>query len=1169
MIKNEYILQNDFSKGMILIKGDMVPEQNPNAINSVLWLQNYNPNIEQGSLVRRFNYIPYHPSSSKRFIDLGLRYNVTIPTDIISMGEITTVDPISSKVFFIMRKDVIPCNNPNTTPSNANLEGSRITAYYPIENPNNTVPEYEWVDPTIDKFTNSRLDNVTGTLLKNNGINILGTIRDYTNFGQQLLIVSNFNVDMAQANRVFDHNNYAPVYPVYIWYFDDMRNLTNYLNLPTTTFNYRDNQKWKIKGRYGKLDKINNPRQVDILLPITNETNVVGGLVNNIYSRIEGGIGSSTTSNLSTLVENRLFNANSFDFLDVLFWQSANLPDLTTRESKTIGTLEVPRVTDNQYFDLWTYLHCTASPPYHYKPNIRLHNFTYKDGRQCTHAIAHSIDWGGKIMGTANWSNSGTTQPDNYTYSSWAGNIEKASPVHLFRMEQYLVSKTPRKWMKDERIPYILTAVIDGIETVIKKDVYIVKGGNTYSYSSDSLLYNTSAITLEVNTSGIKRYKTFAANTLRHIPRIDNFIYRAYKFDMQRNIDYTDMPQLTADGLTFVPKYYKDDNLPDPNSENIRYDEEYLESTMPYIFFTLRFNVKDISDIWNILPDGITEFKLYISEPNADKKVINQFWSRSTDEFEYCLPLADPTEYTSVEYRLIKVFPIRDKGYNPDRNVLRLMEHNYVGTIGLSHGKFINFNINPTLYNAFGDVCRTNFEGEGVYFVPNDYNLTNFNPNVSNSNGDPWTGDFCIWDYNLTGPSLYDNVGDLLSEWDGRGARTVDNMKGITLIGGCIDNKYKEEIGRVRHSYVKDGNYSRDAFAEIDFFDISKNSITAIRTFREQVFVFTEKEVTRMQVPDILDEFKWEVLEAWEGQGTYSVNTVCKAPSGMYWCNQSGIWHSDGREPQNISLSILELYYALMFDNSYKNYGITSYDTIINYDKTCTIDYDTTLDEVIVNFIKFYDGKKCSFRLIYNVVGTNWRIETITLDNRHLLHSFIHRVNWYTDKSYMGLLVNNNQNSICQNISIKDRGNFDLDQHLVDINVTKSYPVIAKVKLYDFGNGIDDNVMNRVIVEQSHRIYSSIKLPDTQLLMTLNPNLHKYQTIVPSIDLAKLNDNQDPSQNIFNSTLDTPSPAMTSLIFNSPMSQFRRCNLEYISCNSIIIRSISCQFSTLMRKTYG
>jgi hypothetical protein len=256
------------------------------------------------------------------------------------------------------------------------------------------------------------------------------------------------------------------------------------------------------------------------------------------------------------------------------------------------------------------------------------------------------------------------------------------------------------------------------------------------------------------------------------------------------------------------------------------------------------------------------------------------------------------------------------------------------------------------------------------------------------------TPDFILWDYPATSTPLQINSSG--KYWQGIGARCVTNIKGRTFLGGCIDKFGEEEQAIIRYSDIQSGVISLDIFSEENYLKVGGMPHTAITEYREQLWTFSRHECHRIQMPTIGDVSTWEYLDKIPGQGTFSPKTVVTTPDGVFWCNESGVWLSDGRMPSNIAEPVLTYYKAMATDNP------PYYATQISlprfpyndegYNPYLEVSYDESRNELVVSspamsFTTVGDMGQVpnaqtpeqEYRLIYSFSSKTWRVEYIDL----------------------------------------------------------------------------------------------------------------------------------------------------------------------------------------------
>lgn len=646
------------------------------------------------------------------------------------------------------------------------------------------------------------------------------------------------------------------------------------------------------------------------------------------------------------------------------------------------------------------------------------------------------------------------------------------------RMPNYLEAKIPRQWVQSEEVPFVLTAVVNGVEVVVLKDIYKIASHN-YAFteslfnpfywdyiwndmqglrdikyrgvsvgalatvSQTNFMNSIRLYTPPLSTYGQKAGGYYMGADVRYqqytemLPTVRNMkingqyvcipyyagVYHSqgtslFSYVQNRAIPYLYEPFNPtgefAKGNSVIGQQYRlnnphpllhRDTTSDPWSTNPRNSaENYMQNIATdnrFGFYIpehcegnmLHFGLRIQEGFWDELSSmGISAFKLYVSKPDLQSSILRSLGLISVKEVPngyYCKPkVSRDNNKDFSNYALVKTFLIEGEGTSVTN------WDAYAGLpIATNAWKRQSGYIWAVPQDASGD-ARTSLPT----FV--DHN-TDHSPALTSNH---WTPDFILWDYPTKGPDLSLNSDG--NYWDGIGARLVAVIKGRTFIGGCIDANGKEDVALVRYSDVQAGVAAQDIFTERNKVRIGHNAHTAFVTYREQLMFFSRYDNYRLQMPNVYDESTWEWLDG-VGMGTFSQKTVCECPYGIIYCNESGIWITDGRLPKNLAVPILASYQRLIreedlgdgqpdyltqvaFLGEYTDkdgnplYVKTSNSGINEY-MECTYNY--LHDEVCISSPMWKRDMSNSgrwipvreFRLIYNFANENWRVESYDL----------------------------------------------------------------------------------------------------------------------------------------------------------------------------------------------
>lgn len=567
------------------------------------------------------------------------------------------------------------------------------------------------------------------------------------------------------------------------------------------------------------------------------------------------------------------------------------------------------------------------------------------------------------------------------------------------RLPNYIENQNPRPWLKGEKIPLVCTAILNGIEIVVATYLhevarnYYFKNANVWMGRYQRTFNDPAWFTATISSSGQEWAKwqrirnkqrelsigdddflhvfvlSYKNDTLASPPLItyqDSSIFTTYMwepFNPSANPPYV-WPLSTTSYNNSSPLYSMHNNA---NPENMGYRAK--QSVGNNIYVIMRIPVWAIAQITDI---GIEAFRVYVAESDPDRSQL-----MSIGSFAYT-PDVPPTLYGMPrvtdfkdfsKFRLVKEFRIDGNG-TPYADATDLASwKDYQGQAISSNGWYLRNTTSP------GE--------EPFYFSCGQ-----------NKNGTPngrITPDFILWDYGTSNPALSLNSSG--KYFQGRGARLVTSIKGRTFLGGTIDRYGEEEQGILRYSDVQSGVISLDVFSEEGFLRIGALPHTALEEFREQLWVFNAQEVHRIQMPNIALVETWEYLDKFPGQGTWSPKTVITTPFGVYWCNESGVWGSDGRMPENIAAPILSLYQKVA-TNTPSPYAAKvdagNFPVMRGANPYLEISYDEYANELVISSPKATEAElwegdlslglnqtvEDEYRLVYSFQYRTWRAES-------------------------------------------------------------------------------------------------------------------------------------------------------------------------------------------------
>jgi hypothetical protein len=244
-----------------------------------------------------------------------------------------------------------------------------------------------------------------------------------------------------------------------------------------------------------------------------------------------------------------------------------------------------------------------------------------------------------------------------------------------------------------------------------------------------------------------------------------------------------------------------------------------------------------------------------------------------------------------------------------------------------------------------------------------------------------------IWDYPTETTLFLNSSGKY---WKGLGAKLITVIKGRTFIGGCIGADGIEEQAILRYSDVQGGAISPDIFSEERKIQVGHMPHTALLEFREQLWAFSRYQFYRIGMASITQEETWEFFDVVE-QGCFNVKSAIVVPYGVCFCNEAGVWLSEGGEPQNLALPILPTYQHISSGTQYLYTTINQLDGVPYIDEKginpyMEMNYDSFNDEILISSPLFTTVQNddnntdylpnTDFTMIFSFKYRTWRIES-------------------------------------------------------------------------------------------------------------------------------------------------------------------------------------------------
>ena len=1059
-----------------------------NVFNSVLWLSNYNPNLEHRTLVKRYGINNLEPTNNG-YLEPKLYAPNAYANDknslLLHSRLLRTSNPKYNDTYvnFIKR---IASNNIDIykewRPEYLNtlltaveqIEATAIIANSYIKY-NQIFSNNYWFEPF---YNHPQIPTMPYP-----GWYMLGTLQDSCRYGESLLITTSLLDDYEDAHIQLIKEY---LYPCYVWKLWDMTkkrdNNNQYWN--GIEFGVNDDLKnpgvspnpymlWRIQQPSRSMEGITGLANIDAfdeLIPIVNGADDTNAVIKDISLVIWE----------SNLFENPYF--------------TKVFGDLNLKNFEKIQTFEVLENTEiqesiNDAIALYTPIaNELTNPNNDYIYSIR-NIITTLDSAGFTDYTIQDINI-----------KDSTKSVKCAVYGVFSGYTVESN-IYLYAhilvlptlLPDYINTKVPRMWLNCDKIPVVITMIINGIEVIVLRDTYKLKYGA--EINMPNVIYD------DFDSGGIWGKTNQNARSLNL--KIENTIF--YATAIPPNGKHKEEPWIIAPTIpALIESIYNPTltthilfegpvNIGTPDPLTGIGTSDYL---YPIINFSLRITETGFQKLFD---NNVSAIRVYVSEPDEQGYLRSVGMSKyvdapaSTFKFPRVKDIKD--EKQNSNFRLIKEFKI-------DGNGTKLNDHTEVELNNIP-AKEVNSNAwlktidtwstTEEVYWTVPQESQANNNGN-QYPVPRvlSPNSDYFNPrhmlNI-NINGF-WTPDFIIWDYPLAKSPL--NLQASGKYWDGIGAKCISVIKGRTFIAGTIDQDNQEEQSVIRYSAVQSGVASPDIFNDEDKIQVGHLPITALIEFREQLVIFSKENSYRLVMPNIYDTSTWEFLEAVENSGTLSKKTIINTPFGFVFGNETGIWISEGNIPESLTdkpeymIAISSLWKSLMFGSDYMylsliNPGSVFIDTDINYNPYLELNYNIEHGELIISTPidrtnTTYTTATHELRLIFSFSKRNWRIElyelTIT-DQNVICYSKYHRTHFinssiYSAVHHLAYIESSPGNFTWESNIYYEKPDKSALQDTYYSSVgssTTNKDIEGEIISHEVGNGIDDVLLHSAIIE--------------------------------------------------------------------------------------------------------
>ncbi len=956
-MKKSAVQQVTFQGGMLEgIKQDVPFEQGGGALTSVLWLENYNHTLQQDSVIKRWGEV----DSGVPLLDMGFYCPNEPYSHVINGGNILETERASWLQGVQMYSVVHPQYNdnittflkryPNTTTGysddfipdyikNASVlhpvessEAVALVSYTIAKDGDSPAWQEVWADGNLDYP----------------GWYTFGSLADVARYGETLLFTTILDDSPYFSSSLFAYPDYAnPVnqylYPVYRYLYWDIT------------------QKWKGENQF--LNGITDYDPTNIVDDKFRHWKVLPPaqyVVNNIQVGITKGIldpngvtynhgGTDSGNDINICIEE----------CGLVGYKHSVLPP-----PQTIQTLKYyPAWLDevyNSFTGRTTTKSLLPSSTVTSLEDVKLNSMNL---------LMYGADYGASTILNSDSPAGGVLDYFPFRRKSYelsvynnkvlvdsllgVGFVYRAFPDGILfgtMLSKYTESKSPRMWMYGEKFDFVLTASISGVEVLLYRGQYTVQQQPTPPDSFG-----------------------------RHV--FDNLPYSQYK-DPQDIEAYT-VNDATGDYSSIA--YYVGNMMPQARAVGT-----YSSGRTPYHIYgsCIYFTIEVKKETMQLLVDSnCASLSLWCIKPDSNDHILKSIGTSmdSPSGNIYNKPLEQGNEAVDyTKYALLKKFVI-DGRTDPPTDY-----ENWIPSATLATNAWYERTDGvDTWYSAvplnFGSpLAPTNY----IPVYPTDAEIVDYLDGTSTDlDTNYWTPDFVIWDYPTETTLFLNSSGKY---WKGLGAKLITVIKGRTFIGGCIGADGIEEQAILRYSDVQGGAISPDIFSEERKIQVGHMPHTALLEFREQLWAFSRYQFYRIGMASITQEETWEFFDVVE-QGTFNVKSAIVVPYGVVFCNEAGVWLSEGGEPQNLALPILPTYQHTTSGTQYLYTTINQLDGVPYIDDTnknpyLEVSYDSFNDEILVYTPLFEEVTNddnnadykpvVDFTMIFSFKYKSWRIES-------------------------------------------------------------------------------------------------------------------------------------------------------------------------------------------------
>lgn len=954
-MKKTAVQQVTFQGGMLEgIKQDVPFEQGGGALTSVLWLENYNHTLQQDSIIKRWGEV----DSGVPYLNLGF-YAPNMTYDYVLGGAATEIDK-SDQVEGVQLYSVVHpeySNNhtafikryPNTTlPANYDYipkwvrdEGFLVSGEavalvsYTIAKDGDSPA---WQEVWADNYTDGSVDPDYP------GWYTFGTLADVTRYGETLLFTTTLD-DLPYFDSTGTKNPANDyLYPVYRYLYWDIR------------------KKWKGDNQFlnglddydeTELDNPANAAKFAKWKVLPPSQSLLNSLEIGIVWGVEDGVDSSYTSFGGTTVSGV---DNDISVIIQECVQYAYKKVLTTAPTETIESRYYPAWgTDNLSIQL-----CDGINGSDYKevlsPTASVSSWEVPDLPQFMFTAWGTPDDSGTFMPSGN-AYYGVHDIGYFTNKAYQSFGKSGVPIDIIfgenlaktgleyweygitktKLEKYTETKMPRMFLYGEKFDLILTANVGGIEVLLWRGFHQIR----------------------TEPFDIKGAANLFAGIMPYMANLED------PGDLTINVEGEQKPTYGSSDLYYQAKTETDGFMYVYYGASLYFSIEVKKATMEKLV--------DIS---------ASSLSLWCAKPDSNRHILKSLGStfEPPSGNSYNKPLEQGTEAVDyTKYALFKKFVIDGRTEAPlnyeEWIPLPFPTNSWVKRTDASTNEW---------YTAVPLNQREGDTGTPMSLprYPSYTNIRNYLDGDSTMFDEAyWTPDFIVWDYPTETTLFLNSSGKY---WKGLGAKLITVIKGRTFIGGCIGADGIEEQAILRYSDVQGGAISPDIFSEERKIQVGHIPHTALLEFREQLWAFSRYQFYRIGMASIAQEETWEFFDVVE-QGTFNVKSVVVVPYGVVFCNEAGVWLSEGGEPQNLALPILPTYQHTTSGTQYLYTTINQLDGVPYIDETgknpyLEVNYDSFNDEVLISTPLFeddtYELAVVDLTLVFSFKYKSWRIES-------------------------------------------------------------------------------------------------------------------------------------------------------------------------------------------------